>query len=148
LINVGVSLVNNNIISTSADGCILIWKIPSEIPSLSSRIGNDISDEMQPNKDKLENSVISPTVFKYDETGLPSWARTDNELISPELPIMQGKWADVNIFNPESQQRRNTVIFRIRGTSGSQTRETKKILFRNSNTKRIFTFQKRNSSLP
>ncbi|KAI8900498.1 quinon protein alcohol dehydrogenase-like superfamily [Globomyces pollinis-pini] len=121
----GIKFINNgsHIISTSADGCIFIWKLSdliqrkmgierinnintnlaassrpitpyiSDISSVSTQETTEILDN---NFGAAQPSPIS--VFKYEEQELPIWARKSlNEtakLVETEGPIAKGRWAE------------------------------------------------------
>lgn len=96
----GITLINegSHLVSTSTDGCIFIWKISDifrkKIGSSSTKV--QVQSELVTSMNS--NEKISPVnVFKYNEDGLPSWARTysTDDLKSPEIPIALGKWAEV-----------------------------------------------------
>jgi WD40 repeat protein len=96
-----VSFINqgSHVASASADGCLFIWKLSESVkkkidPSsfLVSTRPNSITPEVVP-----LTSQSPASVFRFDESTLPSWARTDvvNDQATVIVPPTQGRWAEV-----------------------------------------------------
>ena len=94
-----VTFINqgSHIVSTSADGCAFIWKVPETIIKKMGYLPKltDLSLPLAP----MENDEISPgPVFQFDESHLPLWARTEKKdiLENDSTPqAAQGRWAEV-----------------------------------------------------
>ena len=105
-----VAFINQgtHIASTSADGCIFIWKVPETVIRKMGYLPK-ITPIQLPSSNKGEAptsaSQPSPSVFQFDEAHLPTWARQESDILKdqlnqvPSIPAAQGRWAEVNAFS-------------------------------------------------
>lgn len=105
-----VSFINqgSHIVSTSADGCIFIWKVPEAIIKKMGylpKLSNLSLPKLPGNNTNYSPSETSPAVFQFEESHLPSWARKSSEKNDSSeagnLQIQQqakGRWAEVGIY--------------------------------------------------
>jgi WD40 repeat protein len=98
-----VSFINHgsHIASTSADGCIFLWKVTNQVfckMGYLPRISTDSLNKMnEVSPSPITGSSTGP-VFFYDENHLPGWAKTsvsNGDSDREEIPSAQGRWAEV-----------------------------------------------------
>lgn len=100
----GLTFINDGrrVVSTSSDGCIMVWKIGGDVLKRMKRGSMTPTPTPPASEASSPIELVSPFVFNFDEKHLPGWARSnivtkEESSVGDGLNITaKGRWAEVN----------------------------------------------------
>ncbi|KAJ3349346.1 hypothetical protein HDU91_006398 [Kappamyces sp. JEL0680] len=104
-----ISFISNGakIASTSADGCIFVWRVPENITKKMGYLPRIVAAPASSRTEMVPPSpAASVSVFSYDETHLPGWAKSSAQTQEETaIPSAQGRWAEPAVAKPSVQRK-------------------------------------------